>query len=975
MPSVFSKTKMPAKWYQLNAMIDKEESTIRSLKNLGPRLKWRLLELETERIKLIKEKENKTFLEVAGKSKVPIKKERFFNQSKSMEKKVRFKGLSLIKKFPRFKYNADIYYTLALNSRDYGGDKYTERFLKLALRSSIPNSPIIHNAKTTLAEHYYNEKKYRKAIRFYDDVLENKDDEWYSKHLLNSSWCHIKTKKYIKAIRLAKEAFIRSKEEDYIDVSPQVLDSIGFFYVLAEKEEEGGQYYIDNEKAPGKYIIKMAKKTADNGKFAKANNLLEMALDNSKSKKNYNEIIEINSAQLDFFRNFKRFDRFYDVSQSIMTLNKKHPIKDDLKYEVVEKIRSFVGYLQIRFTRNNQTKIENHDVDKRRRILSFFDILTQINPKERDNYLFYQGETLYAVSMWTEAFLKYQAAWKQNWVFLNPKKLKKKKKMSQVDQDEAFELLKKRKKFQTKIMDSLLSVLENSNFKKDSKEVFTVFTYENHLKAWPVNERSQVLYKKLFNLYMNNKKIDNAHRVLDTYVKFYPQDLKIQQAMFTQEMDHYIKTKNSDKLSLWLSNLSSGYLKFDKKYINKATIILGQILFESYQKLDKEGKKNQAAKGYLSLLEDPRYPKSIKSKAIFRASILYLDLGKTKTSSKWAIKSMNSFKKKEAMKRIEQYQNMAIKYSELQDFQTAGKLSLFIFKKYCSESYKGKESNFKNSFYWSMAENHIVTADTKLKLAKKCGIKTKTITTLNLEIGKRHFNFRKFSNFIKFFNSNKNETSYQRFFANSFVDFYWDAKLKNHKKNQKTLIKLFSNLLKKKTIKGHKRKEMELILSFNKKIKEVNKLNLKSFSKLKKFNEQKFNGELEGNIKLLKFISAQLEPYIKSGNPHIVLASYKILAGHYKSLSQQVGNFTPLGVPSDYVKGFKQAMNQLSSNIYNEHKTFMNLGKKLIYQNEILSSNNKYFTGTPAVIGKIGHRHPASFYVMPMDKLKKEGLK
>ena len=48
----------------------------------------------------------------------------------------------------------------------------------------------------SLAEHHYNNKDYKKAVKFYTPVIENQKDDWHTKHLFNLSWCYIKLKNY-----------------------------------------------------------------------------------------------------------------------------------------------------------------------------------------------------------------------------------------------------------------------------------------------------------------------------------------------------------------------------------------------------------------------------------------------------------------------------------------------------------------------------------------------------------------------------------------------------------------------------------------------------------------------------------------------------------------------------------------------------------------------------------------------------------
>ena len=54
--------KVIPKWQKIMGMIQEEERTIRGLGKLGPRLQYRIVELHSEKIKLLKEKENLKFL-------------------------------------------------------------------------------------------------------------------------------------------------------------------------------------------------------------------------------------------------------------------------------------------------------------------------------------------------------------------------------------------------------------------------------------------------------------------------------------------------------------------------------------------------------------------------------------------------------------------------------------------------------------------------------------------------------------------------------------------------------------------------------------------------------------------------------------------------------------------------------------------------------------------------------------------------
>jgi hypothetical protein len=987
LPACFAKgnadPKMPAKWHRLNKLINQEEKTIRGLRKLGPRLRWRLLELNTERLKLVKEKENKIFIEASIHQKNRKSKKLYFRQSSKLYEKIRKDGLSIIKKWPYFKYSADIYYTLALNSREYAEDKHTEQYLLKSLKKAMKNSPIVHSSKTALAEHYYNNKIYSKAIKYYKDVLKNKKDEWYSKHLYNLSWCYIKVKKYDNAISHAKRSHRASKKKKYIDVSPQVLQSIGFYFVLAARVEEGSEYFIKHEKKPAHYMIKMAKKAAEDLGFKKSNYIFNQALENATSKNAREEEIKIRLAQLDFFRNFKRFGLYQKTAMALETIDKKTPMDEDQKSEAVEKIKSFVGYLQIRFTKNKKIGIYDHNPKRRKTIIRYFNILSNIDSKDTDFYRFYQGETFFAVGMFGHALRKYQQSLEHAKKLIreddaNLKKVKLVK--NNVKIPKGVYLLDKEEKekhikLQRKVFDSMLASLEKKNLKKKERYNYTVYTYDNHLTIYPVGKRSQLIYKKLFNVYLKEKNMEKAHPAIERYKKNFPQDIKIQRQMFTQVMDHFISIKDSNALATWVSKLEKGYLKFEIKYIEQASIILGKILFEEYQVLDNKGEKQKAAKGYISLYSNKKYPKSVKAKAAFNAGLLYLDLAKTKESLKWIKLSLALFTEKEKWDRHQQFSALTQRYMKLQDFKSSSKIGTISLNLFCQKKFKEKNSLFLASVNYALIDNRPVTASTNFKNGKKCTISKKVQDQMLVEIGSFYLRNRKYQSFYKFFSKyNKTKSkSLRKFLSGSLIEVYWDLHLQKRTSSENKLIKFLKKAMNKGELEKSVTSDIRHIINFSPFIKKAKSIVIDLYPNNQKFDEKVFNLNLESNISKLKALTNEASPFIKSGNPHFMLQTYQVLELKYNTLSKLLIDFTPIGVPKDYVTGFKQAMSGLGKQIKGEATQYNRIGKQLISQNEVLSPYTMHFSQTPAMVKDIGHRHPASFYILPIDKSGRPG--
>ncbi len=990
--------KMSEKWHKLNGLIDQEERTIRKITKMGPRLKWRLIELNTERIKLIREKENKIFLSAADSERKNLGKAHYFKESSRMYHSVRKDGLAIIKKWPRFKFISDIYYTLALNARDYGGDTETEKFLLKALKTSHKYAKSLHAIKTSLAEYYYNKKMYPQAIGFYKQVLENKEDEWYTKHLYNASWCYIKNNQYNEAIENALLSYEASKVilEDtpkdqepikkYISVTDQVLESIGLFYVMAERVEEGTKFYVNNVDHPANYLIKMAKKTAQDKSADLAEYVFVSALNNALDKKSNDplyleEEVQIRIELLDFYREAKKFEKFWNMSVALDEINKEKSLKsinEEFQTQITEKLRSLVGYLQVRFTKNSKTNITEYNESDRDRIISYFDVLARINPIETDSYRFYQGETFFAIADYKSSFEYYQRSLEAHKDrYFDPKlpvkKDKKGKKGNVIARDYIAlpsdkELLAKHTELTKKIFDALLASLENGQFEKSMNFERTVYTYNAHIAAYPKDERTRTIYTKLFNLYLGEEKVNEATSTLKAYMAAYSKDLEIQQGMFTQVMDLHIKQKNTDALALWIAELQKGFLSFKKDYIEKSILILGGLLFDQYQKMDIAGNREEAAKGYLGLYESEKYPQSIKAKSAYRASIIYLDMFLTKNSFKWLQTSLKLFTAKERFERKNEILAMVNKLMLAQDFESSAAIAEDYIDIYCYSPFKEKDDLYQASVQYRLIEGQYEQAYKNYERGSKCNVKKEIREAVLLGMGDFFFRHRKYKTFLSFFDRYQKVDHMKDFFHNSFMAMYWDYYVKGSEEGKKLVKKIFKKQFMT-SQKSKAQKEMELVMEYDRVYKNLYKTNISSFPAPSKYEEATFNKALETNIKTLKEMAETLRPFIKSGQAHIITKSYKLLEDKYRELAIALREYTPQGLPKEYVDGLKQALNGFANNLDKESHTQRSTAVDLIQKETILAPNNAQFMDVPAVIERVQHRHPASLYAIPSDRI------
>ena len=173
------------RWNRIHKLIQDEINTIKKARSKSVKLQYRLFELMSEKVKLYKEKENKEFMAKKMKYGKKIKRQDIFKKTVSLYKEANAYGLGLLRKYPKTSYKAAIYYTLALNSRDFAYDNKELSYLRNAIKYSKGQRNVNYLARTSLAEYYYNKKNWKAAIYQYEIVLNNKDDEWYTKNLLN----------------------------------------------------------------------------------------------------------------------------------------------------------------------------------------------------------------------------------------------------------------------------------------------------------------------------------------------------------------------------------------------------------------------------------------------------------------------------------------------------------------------------------------------------------------------------------------------------------------------------------------------------------------------------------------------------------------------------------------------------------------------------------------------------------------------
>lgn len=889
------------RWQKLIKLVDSEIKTIKGNKYSGAELKHRLFELYSEKIKLIKEKENLNLLKAEIKDVQKNGKISFFKASSNQYKVAQAYAISIINQHPNYKKIGDIYYALAINSRDYGTSAETEKFLKLSITKSTADSKTFYNAKTALAEYYYNNKRYGEALSYYSDVLKNNEDEWYGKHLYNAAWCNLKERNFKKALDLMKMAFETTKSTKYVSIREQVYNAIGIFYVQADDTYAGIEFFEKNANPSAPNLLSLALSSMNKNNFSITNDVLKAALKDTKARKDVAGEMKVRLTQLDIYRESKKDEEYFVTANSILDLHKKNQLDKDDLFLAQNKIKEVAGFMQINLVKDKNKEPVDYNKEDYKKIMRYFDILSSMDKPNKKLYRYYQGETALSAHDYQVALKYYVRS------IMNAK------------------IAKDKGETTRKALDALLTTIELAKLPKAKEDEYTIFTFKNFVLIYPMSDKSQVIYQKLFNKYFELNRIKKAVNILLVYTFYYKGDEKIHREMLTQILDSYIKEKNTDKLAFWIGKIEKGYLNFSQDYIQNSIAVLGGLLFNKYQALEKKGMVKEAMKGYESIFEAKQYPKRIKAEAAYAIAALSLEQNKTKESYKWLRESLDLYEAKDLIKVTGSLYVLAKGYRLLQRFDISSELAMRTSKLFCKEDYKNKED-----FFQLINENILITNEKIGNLIKtendlrQCNLNEKLIERSQKENMERLIFSNRLEDSITYYNANLSnpvlKKSMERFVN---YKFYQNPDAIKNKITTDLATIDFSTII----------THNQNVQSFTKKV-----LDLKFvFTNEEKFNEEKYNAELEQYFAMVTEINNEAVALSKLSSPQEIIMIRNVIGIPYFSLVKEIRKFEPKGVDTRYLEGFKQGMRQITESL---------LSKGLQLDNEksaFLEKNNYFF--------------------------------
>jgi hypothetical protein len=875
----------------LSTLINQEIKMLESVKKKSIEFQYRLLELYSERLKFIAERNNQDFLSAENKSKV---KEDFFFETRQYYTKAKLHGLTLVKEFSNTKLLPQIFFTLALNSRDFGRDKLTEELLLKAIKYSSVNKTILHHAETALADFYYNEKKYPDAIHYYERSVQNKNDEWYTKNLANLSWCYFKNQQFEKAIVGIKEVFFLSQDKRYIDFADQSLDYLGSFLVYSGTPLEARDFYLQNVKRPIRQIIDLATKSKNKG-FQKETIAILEAGQRIISKDHLFEFQEdLLHVELDLFKELNNYVEFEKTSAKFVHYYKDSKENTDKKLPaihfdlVIEKIKTLTSFLQVDLAKNISKTEASFQSDRLNTILNLFNHLIQLDTKNQAEYLYFSGESLFSVQKYEKAAIFYKSS------ILN------------ANQSKNTELIKKS-------INSLLALTGLEVLTDDLNKSYLVFTYEEYLKHWPKEDKSKEIYPKLFNLYLLSKNDQASFETIKRFTKDFPHSLQEQRESLKSYLDYLIDAKKTDLLAFLLMDLKNGFLSFNHEFISKVELTLGDMLFLQYESLARNGESAKAIKGFESIYFNKIYPDNVKYRSALYISEVYLNLADTKNSLEWTFNSLTKMTREEVSSKRSSLLALSEKFYLMQDFNSSFKLSDHLLQFFCEKKDSLQKRFFEIGVMTSIADDSFKKGDDFVKNGTQC-VADKIIISnaqnkLYLHLVKKedYFGLRSFVKTLGI-------TDFKENYLQQVRSWYWEMTHPDDKQHLLTFLKEERNVTSTKWVAE--------IGDFEKFLNEKGLLLEESIWGDKVFNPKEFNHKLSSYLKKVSEFTKKYSSFSKSDQNELLLKAFSQFSEFFSQVSFKISSLKMVAIPVEMKPDFDFEMNKIANEFTSASKKY-----------------------------------------------------
>lgn len=901
---------------QIIAIVDDELKEVTQLAKQedfrSPDTLMRISELNLEKARLWREVENEQYLSIPADQRQGVSKKDYFKKSSNYFDTANDSAEIIIKRFPNYKGIGEVYYILAYNNKELGRIGLAQKYFELSNRKSAPDSKIGVKSKIAMAEYYFNSHKYKEAVPLYEASLKKTNEKWLTKDSFNLAWCYYRIKKYDQAINLMRDIHKKSSTGKYIDMRAQVERDIGVFYIDSGRINDAVKFYESLGMNYTEQFVKIAASITTQGRFSQAESLLDQA---AKFEKNRDRQIQIFIAQMELFDKYNKVAEHLDVSTKLMKLHESKPLDADQVKRLTYHVNKKAAELQKVIASDVYKQVPKVQKLKSSQAIAYFEFAAKLNPKEKAEKTFFQGETAYAANDFDKALALYVTA---------------------------FDAAKanSEKKIMSQSLDGMLSSLGQTNLKNATAEKYYIPVYSRYLSFDKKSKRANSIYVKLFNSQFIAGDIPAAEETLSYFADSFPADFETQEGMLAKIMDHYRSKKNNLKIKTYVADINDGKFKVSKKYAEALRGLMTKIQIEGVQQSLEKGHKDIALKGYHKIYEgDDSTPKA-KVNAAYNLSALYYEAGNSNQSYLWGVTAVTEMESADVVKFSDSYLSISAGLFLKQHFDQSSDLSYRVLTKLCKENSSNKSVAYKNSVFIALANGDLDKATEIKEFGKSCLIADAIITEVTLELIKDLGKAKKWEQF---------ETQV--------------TELEKNSKNYPNLIKPYEDLRKVYLNLGDANKVREIEEKQNKFFLQsktqkldipVEALDLIAFKMLGiladrkqkldqiilKFPESDFNNAVKTKLQILDQMTIQVNNIQKTGSGKGIVDAYKYVIDAYESFGESLKSFAPEGKAPEYVASFQKAMSDVYKPILLNARKQRTEIKKLITENKILSRSN-----------------------------------
>ena len=901
---------------QIVSIIDEELSEIERLssqvKGSNPDYLLRMAELNLEKARLWREKENQDYLALPQEVRRKTSKASHFSKSASYFAAANRLAVAITKRFSRYRNISDVYYILGYNAKEAGRNKAATRYFSNANQKARGNSVSKIKSQISLAEIYYNKKKYRQAIPLYESALRKHKDKWWTKDSFNLAWCYYRAGKEPQAINKMIQVFEASSDRKFVDMRDQVERDIGLFYATSGKIEEGIDFYKKIGINFTDQLLRIAVTLNSQGKYTEADKVLNYAVQYEKSEK---KLPEIYVEKLALYDKFGKEGNHLRASKKMYGLYRKKLLSENQVKTFSYQLQKQAARLQKQVVSKTYRRLKKTRNRKAAYAIDYFEMLNSVDSGKAYQHQFHKAETAYANRDYAKAIVFY---------------------------NEAFDMAKAKKdsKFLANSAEGMLATLGQKRLSPAIKDRFYAPVYEKYLSEWPRGKRAEAIYQKLFRVYLDAKDYDKAKNVLDRYAKAYPKNWKTQEAMIANMMEVSRKAKDYGAIRAWIKAIEGGAYAVSAKYKTKLRELLTSIQIEGVESSLSKGDKAVAIKGYHKILNDPHSTKKSKVNAKYNLAALYYELGSPAKAYKWSVEALREMPSKDATGFADSFLTIAGYLFTKQEFPASADLSTRVVAKLCRVKSRKKSVAFKNSVYLLLAEGDLAKVEELINLGKRCKVPQTHILDAQFEVLSELEARKKWTDFENLANVLFKVPEAQ---GRLVRPLHVIAQVHN-KFNNSSKASLY-NRFKKQAYKNALRRKQEIPLAGLDVIAddELQEL-LGLYSEMKitelRFPESAFNTLLQRKLGVLDRMTKKAGDIQKIGSGRGIIGAYKILVEAYEKAAQEVEDFSPPGKSKEYVTSFKASMAQVYGPLRQSAANYKKEGWQAVEENKILSDFN-----------------------------------